>query len=68
MKEWGVVRYALCSYIIRALLCSSAHLVNLVDLDIFPGLGKPLDPDFLFVLIYILPVGRPFSGRKRAPS
>lgn len=45
-------------------LCSMAHLVGLADLEIILGPGKPLGPDVLFLLIHILPVWRPLSGRK----
>lgn len=41
-----------------------AHLVGLVDLEIILRPGKPLGPDFLFLLIHFLPVWRPLSGRK----
>lgn len=41
--------------VLRLVLCAAACLLNLVDLEVFPGLGKPLDPDPLLTLIHILP-------------
>lgn len=53
-----------CGRPVGYVLCSVAQFVRLVDLEVILGLGKPLDPDFLFMLIDILPVWRPFPGRK----
>lgn len=53
-----------CGSVVGHVLCSVAHLVGLVDLEIILGPGKPLGPDFPFLLIHILPVWRPLSARK----
>lgn len=53
-----------CGRVVGPVLRSVAYLVGFVDLEIILGPGKPLDPDFLFLLMHILPVWRPLSGRK----
>ena len=59
-RQWVCGLWAALSYV----LSSATHSVNFVYLEIFTEFGKPLSPNFLFVLIHILPVWWPFPGRK----